>query len=192
MTQINLLKQTAPTTNLWAIIPKILARFFLVVLIALVAYYAWLIINSKKIAKDIITTQIEINDGKKEGLHMDKREEVLVRQQQLQAVNDTLTKHLYWTQLFSELARVTLKNANYSSIRVGTDGVVTLTGNVPTIADLDKYLQVFDLSAFNKNFSDIRIGGYNKVQNKDSGSKVSFDLMMKFNPAVIQYKPETK
>lgn len=192
MAQINLLKQAAPQRNLWTVLPKIFASVFLVVLIILAAYYGWKIIESKKIASNIINVQAQINEEKKTGLNMPKRDEVLVRQQQLQGVNEAVANHLYWTQLLPELARVTLKSASYSNIKVGTDGKISMTVKVPTIGDLDKYLQVFDLPAFNKNFSDIRIGGYYKVQGDDNSSTINFDVLMKYNPDVIQYKPDSE
>lgn len=192
MAQINLLKQTAPQRNLWTVIPKFFASVLLVVLIILVLYYGWLIIESKKVASNIINVQAQINEEKKIGLNMPKRDEVLVRQQQLQGINEAVGNHLYWTQLLPELARVTLKSASYSNIKVGTDGKISMTVKVPTIGDLDKYLQVFDLPAFNKNFSDVRIGGYYKVQSEDNSSTINFDVMMKYNPDVIQYKPDSE
>ena len=192
MAQINLLKQASPQQSLWTVLPKIFASIFLVVLIILAAYYGWLIIESKKIASNIINVQAQINEEKKTGLNMPKRDEVLIRQQQLQGVNEAVANHLYWTQLLPELARVTLKSASYSNIKVGTDGKISMTVKVPTIGDLDKYLQVFDLPAFNKNFSDLRIGGYYKVQGEGNSSTINFYVMMKYNPDVIQYKPDSE
>ena len=177
---------------MWATAPKIIVKVFLTVFIILAAYYVWLVIDSKNIAKRIINTQARINEEKKEGLNLPKREEVLVRQQQLQGVSGVVANHLYWTKFLPELARVTFNKAHYSNIKVGTDGVLTMAGNVPTIGDLDKYLQVFDLPAFNKYFSDIRIGGYNKIQGQDNNSTVYFDVMMKFNPELIQHKASNK
>lgn len=192
MAQINLLKQTSPQRNLWATLPKIVANIFLVVFIALVAYYAWLFVDSKRISSQIVVIQNQIIEEKKLGLNMERRDEVLVRQQQLQGVNEAVANHLYWTKLLPELARVTLKTASYSNINVNTDGMLSMTVKVPTISDLDKYLQVFDLPAFNKNFSDIRIGGYYKVQGEDSSSFINFDVMMKYNPEIIQYSSDKK
>lgn len=192
MAQINLLKQTAPEINLWSMIPRIFAKVFLVAIILLVAYYGWLVVDSKRVAQSILDTQTLINKEKQEGLNLPKRQEVLVRQQQLQAVNEAVANHLYWTQLLPELAKVTFNQVHYSSIKADTEGLVTMNGSVPTIRDLDKYLQVFDLSDYNKNFSDVRIGSYSKTQGADNNTTVDFDVLMKFNPEVIQYKASNK
>lgn len=192
MAQINLLKQAVPGINWWSMAPRIFAKILLVAFVLLVAYYGWLVLESKKISQNILDTQIKINQEKKEGLDMPKRQEVLVRQQQLEAVNQAVENHLYWTQLLPELAKVTFNQVKYSSIKVGTDGLISIVANAPTISDLDKYLQVFDLPDYNKNFSDVRIGGYTKTQGKENNSSVDFDVLMKFNPEVIQYKGSGK
>ncbi len=192
MAQINLLKQAVPEVNLWTSLPKIFAKVFLGVFILLVVYYGWLVMDSKQVAKKIIAVQVQIVDAKKEGLNMPHREEVLVRQQQLLAASQVVANHLYCTGLLPELAKVTYNKARYKSIRVGTDGLLTMTGTVPTLEDLDKYLQVFDLPAFNQHFSNIRIGGYTKIQSKDNNSNVDFDLLMNYDPGLIQYKPSDK
>jgi cell division protein FtsB len=190
--QINLLKQAVPEVNMWSMVPRIFAKVFLVALVLLVAYYGWLVVDSKRVTQSILDTQALITKEKQEGLNLPKRQEVLVRQQQLQAVNEAIGNHLYWTQLLPELARVTFNQVHYSSIKVDTDGLVTMNGSVPTIGDLDKYLQVFDLSDYNKNFSDVRVGGYTKMQGADNNTTVDFDVLMKFNPEVIQYKGNNK
>ncbi len=192
MAQINLLKQSVPEKNLWTILPNIFAKVLLVLLVLLAAYYGWKVLESKNIAKSIRALELKISEEKREGLTLPKRDEVLVRQQQLQALNQVVENHLYWTQIFPELARVTFNKAHYSSIKIGADGILNMTGTVPTINDLDKFLQVFDLPAFNKHFSDIRIGGYNKIQGQDNNSTVDFDVMMKFNPELIKYKGSDK
>ncbi len=188
MAQINLLKQAAPERNLWTILPKVFAKILLAVLVVLLAYYGWLILESNKVAKNIVSVENQIVEQKKTGLNMPKRDEVLIRQQQMQGITDVVNSHVYWSKLLPALAKVTLKKASYSNIKVGTDGVLTMGVNVPTVADLDKYLQVFDLPAFNENFSDVRVGGYYKEQGKDNSSSIKFDVIMKYNPAIIQYK----
>ncbi len=193
MAQINLLKQTESSQHSWDIIPKIFARLFLLVLILLVIYYGWTVFSYGQVEKETVATQKKINDDKIAALSIPKRDEVLTRQLQLKTQEGLVSSHIYFSQLFPELARVTLKTASYSSLQAVADGSMTLNATVPSVDDLDKYLQVFDLPKFNENFSDIKIGGFHKASNLPGGSTaLNFSVRMRFNPAVVQYQAPAK
>lgn len=187
MPQINLLKQTRNADSFLAESPKIIVRIFLVILLALAGYYVWLFVDLNKTNNTLAETQSKINADKQKALNIKKRDEILTRQLQLKALAGIINQHTYLSQLMPEVATVTLKKANYHNLSADSSGVLSLDVTVPSIDDMDKYMQVFDLPIFNENFSDIRIGGFNTVQGKDSSS-VHFQVSMKFNPAIIQYK----
>lgn len=186
MAQINLLKQTSTPYNFKGSGPKILVRVIFVVLVALVIYYIWLFISSKSIDDKIQQTQSQIKSEQQKALGLEGRDELLVRQQQIQSLQGLIAAHPYWSQLFPELARVTLKTASYSSLKVGLGDDLTLSVTVPSLEDLDKYMQIFDLSQFNQNFSDIRISGFTKVQSASSNA-IQFQVNMTYGPSLIQY-----
>ena len=188
MAQINLLKQSTQTHSFIDNTPKILARIFLVVLSLLIIYYLWLFFSSKSIDSQTAKATAKINADTQSALNMKNRDEVLTRQQQVKSLAGLISSHVYWSQLFPELARVTLKTASYSSLKVGLNNDLGLTVTVPSLADLDKYMQIFNLASFNQNFSEIRIGGFNKIQGVNSNS-VQFQVLMKYSPGLIQYKP---
>jgi hypothetical protein len=184
--QINLLKQSAPSNNLWEIIPKILTRVFAVVLIGLILYYAWLFFRSKSLDNQIAATKVQINTDRQSALNSPQRDELLVRQTQLKDLSGLISSHVYFSQLLPVLAQDTLKTASYSSLKADASGNLTLAVTVPTLEDLDKYLQVFDLPEVNKNFSNVRIGGYTKV-NIAGSTAISFQVNMQYNPSIIGY-----
>ncbi|MBI5530615.1 MAG: hypothetical protein HY918_03900 [Candidatus Doudnabacteria bacterium] len=189
MPQINLLKQNINRSNNWASnIPNIIAKILWAVFVLVVLYYGWIYFSSVKVSKEIVSTQEKINTEKQAILSMDKRNEVLTRQLQLKDLDGAIAKHIYWSQLFPELARVTLKTANYSSLTAGTDGDLVLRASVPTIGDLDKFTQIFDSSSFNQNFSNVRIGGFSKAQDASGSSAVTFDVRIQYDPSIVQYK----
>lgn len=193
MAQINLLKQTDSSQHSWEIIPKIFARLFLLILVLLVVYYAWIVISYGKTENNIAKTQAKINSDRAAAMSLANRNEVLTRQLQLKTQADLISKHIYFSQLFPELARVTLKTASYSSLQAVSDGTMTLNASVPSVDDLDKYLQVFDLPAFNQNFSDIKIGGFHKTPSTSGGPTIlNFSVKMQYNPALIQYKDSSQ
>lgn len=188
MAQINLLKQnTAASGNFKNNIPNILIRLFLAVLPLLFVYYGWLFIDSKSTDNKIAAAQTKINNDRATALAAKNRSELLTRQLQLKSLGGLIGSHIYWSQLFQPLAASTLKLSSYSTLRVGSGDDLTLSATVPSLSDLDKYMQIFDLPQFNQNFSDVRIGGFSKAQDKNSTS-IKFEVRMKYDPKIIEYK----
>ncbi len=188
MAQINLLKQNTTGGDIGKNVPKILVWVLLIVLVLLLGFYGWLFFSSKSIDSKIAAAQIQINNDNQAALAPKGRDELLTRQQQLQSLSALIASHVYWSQLFKPLAAATLKNASYSSLTVGTGKDLTLNVTVPTLEDMDKYMQIFNLPEFNQNFSNVRIGGFSKVQGKNSTS-IGFQVKMQYDPKIIQYQP---
>ena len=191
MAQINLLKQSGSTHHFGSAIPKIVVRILVVVLLVLLGYYIWLFVTIKSTEDKIFQAQAKLNTDKQAALTIQNRDELFTRQLQLKSLADIISKHVYWSQLLPELARVTLKTSSYSTMRASADGSVDLSVTVPNLSELDKYMQVFDVAEFNENFNDIRIGGFSKVVS-EKGTTIQFAVKMKYKPELIQYKPPTK
>lgn len=191
MAQINLLKQTSSDTNFLDAGPKILARALAIILALLVVYYIWLFIDLNRTENKTLETRAKINADKQLALDMPNRDEFLTRQLQLKGLEGLIGGHPYWSQLLPELSRVTLKNASYKSLTAGSGGEVALSVSVPTLADMSKYMEIFDLPEFNQNFSNIRIGSFSKVQDKTSTS-IQFQVKMEYSPELIQYHKQTQ
>ncbi len=185
MAQINLLKQSA--SGEWQKkLPKILAGIFWVVLASLVGYYIWQFFNFRNLENQVQDVRKKINLDLKSGSDIQNQKEIFTRQAQLKSLADLVSKHVYWSQLMPEVARVTLKTAGYKSLTMGSSGELTINVIVPSLADLDKYMQVFDLPDYNQNFSNIRIGSFSKIQGVTSNS-IQFQAKMDFNQEVIEY-----
>lgn len=186
MAQINLLKQPTQASDLWEKLPKFLVRGLAVILVFLVGYYGWLYFQSKKIDGEIIDLQSKINTDAQAAFNAPRRAELLTRQLQLKDLNSLIAAHVYFSKLMPKLAKATLSDASYSSLKVGQDGLLVLSVHVSSLENLDRYLQVFDLPDVNKYFSDVRISSYHKVQGKDS-TGISFQITMKYNGGIISY-----
>jgi hypothetical protein len=103
-----------------------------------------------------------------------------------------LANHLYWSKFFDKaLPAITLKSATYTSIGVQSDGTITLQVSVPTYSDLDKFLQVFDIADFNKDFSDIQIQAISKSQD-GNGLMTNFKIVAKYDTKSISYRELNK
>ncbi len=191
MPQINLLssnvrRQPASLVSITPLLVKVLTGL----LIVLVLYYGFTWFRSKSADKQIEQLQQSINQKRSDISQNDQRNEVLTRQGQLLDLQKILNKHLYWSLfLNSELPRVTLQAASYSSISAQSDGTVTLVVSVPTYGDLDKYLQVFNLERFNKDFNqftDVQIKSITRSQQGNS-LLTSFRIEFKYNTDSITY-----
>ncbi len=188
MAQINLLKQNT-TGAVTQKIPSLIAKLLGVVFIAAIGYYAWLFFEMRSVERQSKDIEQQISKEKGSIVEVKQRDELLTRQLQLKELGSLMQAHTYWSSLLPELAKVTLKTASYTSIHAANDGELSLVVNVPGVAELDKFLQVFDRSEFNENFSDVSIGSISKTQ--DQGSLyTTFEVRMKFNPALLRYSEQ--
>lgn len=187
MAQINLLSSntSASKSNTGEVILKLSVKILAVVLGAVVLYYGWLLLSSHRTnlstesnKKRIIEAQTEIS-GRKE------RQELIVRQGQLSALNGLLQNHVYWSNLFPKLAEATLNTVSYLSFSADDQGKGTMTVSVPSYAELDKFLQVFDLQQFNENFSNIRISSISRSQ-KGSTLETRAEIQFNYNNSLIK------
>jgi hypothetical protein len=189
LAEINLLKQNS-RGNFYLNAPKFLIWFFLAVLIIIFAYYGWLFFESKSIDNKMAAAEAKISNDNTTVKNTTGSGELFTRQQQIQNLSKLIAAHPYWSQLFKPLADATLKNASYSSLAVGAGNDLNLDVMVPTLEDLDKYTQIFNLPQFYNNFSDVRISGFSKVQDKNS-TGIKFEVKMQYNPKIIQYQSAT-
>jgi len=186
--EINLLKQKSSTNSFAAVFPSVLAKILIVVALGVIGYYGWLFVEEKKITSNTVQLQNDIANAKKDALGRTDRYELLTRQGQLIELGKLAGDYGYFTKLFKPLADNTLKFARYTGIKATSDGDITLSVVVPNLESLDKYFQFFNTSYFAENFSDVKIGGYYKVKEKNS-EYYTFDIKMKYNTGLIKQKP---
>jgi hypothetical protein len=186
LAQINLLKQNSGSSNFQSGFPKLLNKILIALLVLTIVYYGYLIWKSSQTLKAGAAVQYQINRDRTAALNLGQRNAVLTRQSQLKAYAGTIASHVYWSQLMPVLASSTLSSAIYSSLRASPDGSLDLTVTVPSLQDLDKYLQVFDQPQYNQYFSNIRISAFHKVQSA-SGNGLQFEVKFNFNQNIIKY-----
>lgn len=187
MAQINLLKQQSESESLIQKAPTILVRILAVLALAVIAYYAWMYIREKRIVKEIQEVETNVSQLYAEAMSIPGRQELFTRQGQLKEYMTISSAHKYFSQIFLPLAQVTLKTAKYSNFQASEDGTINLSTTVPDIKDVDKFIQIFNIPQFYENFSDVRIGSLNRLQD-ETGVSYRFDLTMKYNPQIISAK----
>jgi hypothetical protein len=139
-----------------------LARVMGAILVLAILAYAYLYIHQRSLQNQINQTREKTATAQDEATTNTAREELLTRQGQLVSLNPLLKNHVYWSGLLPELARVSLRQSSYVSIEAAANGNLILSVKMPTYADLDKFLQVFDLPEYNRQFSNVRVLSINK------------------------------
>jgi|SRR3989344_2132409 len=187
MAQINLLKQNQGSGLGGLEITGILSKLAAFLLLFLAVFYAWKFFQSKSAEKQISSLESQILKQKQELSEIKGRDEVFTRQAQLKGFDSLISGHAYWSQLLPELAKVTLKKASYLSFRAENQGSINLAVQLPTMTELDKFLQIFDSAKINKYFTDLRMSGISKVVEKDQ-DYLRVDIRLKYNLELLKYK----
>lgn len=191
MAQINLLKQSNNNEALSGIFSSVVVKVLIVVLVVLIGYYGWVAWQIRNTNNDIAQATKSIQDANQAIAGIQGKDELVTRQGQLKELGTIIANHPYWSAFLAELARVTLKTASYLSIQTLDDGHVSLIVSVPAMADLDKFLQVFNDPDFNQNFSDIKIDSVGTVQKADK-IYYQFGVKMQYDTGLLQYSAQSK
>ncbi len=189
MAQINLLKQKTSIDSVWQMTTSVLVKLLAVAFLAMLGFYGWQFYKINKIAAQEISDQQEISTAQQSAGAITNREELYTRQAQLSEQSGLIQKHLYWSQLFPALAKVTFKKASYTAIQLTKEGQLTLKVTVPDLYSIDKFFDVYNQPEFNENFYNLRIGSFQKSEG-DEKEGYSFDARFDFNTGLLRY--ETK
>jgi hypothetical protein len=187
MPQINLLKQNTTDYSWVKMAVSIFVKLLFLAVLALVGYYGWLYYDSGKRDSKITELNNEVQKAKASIENSTEKGEIFVRQAQIKEQESLISNHVYWSNLFPVLASSTLQRAEYTSMRVTNEGEVALAVTLPDMEHLEKYLQVFDLPAYNAYFSNVRLMSFNRSQSADSSIKLKVDIKMQFDPSVLRY-----
>lgn len=188
MSEINLLEQESSVSKIKSKGKQWLSRLVGLVLVLSLLLYGYLFYDGWRLDQKISESQAKINEYQAELQNNDKREELLTRQAQLKSANQVLDKHMYWSVLLPELARVTLASAQYTNIDADVDGELGLTVTLPSYNDAEKYLQVFDLPEYNANFSNVKIVSLLKTQ-QDNLLKTTMRIQLTLSPDFLKDRP---
>ena len=186
MAQINLLKQTTVSQDLWQVLPSWAVKILAVAAIGVLGYYGYLFITIRSTEKTINQLRQDIVNTKNQALQEPMRDELITRQAQIKQLGALIGGHNYLSEIFAVLAESTLKTASFSDMKITPEGKLALSVTVPDLVELDKFLQVFDQPKFYANFSDVKMGGFRKAQS-ENGLSYKFDVSMRFNPAIISH-----
>lgn len=181
MPEINLLNNNSQQASFGSTLASTMSKALVVVLILLLAYWGYVLLATRSAKNGIASATFAIEQDQQEIIKNGGRSEVLTRQAQLKQASTLITNHVYWSRFFSDVAKATLKTAAYGGFSVDPDGVITASVIVPDYQALDQFLQVFDLPAYNGNFSNVRIISVSKSEEENVES---LDARIKFNYSI--------
>lgn len=187
MADINLLssdfQDTSKINN--GLLSRIIAILALVLLVIAVGIYVVLWLVNRSSTKTLVNTKQQTQTLQTEALGNKDRNELVTRQEQLEQLSTLIDKHVYWSYLFPEIARVSLKSAKYTQIKAVSDGNMELDVMLPNYTEVEKFMQIFDLPEYNQQFSNVQIIGIDKIQNGTT-IEITLRLRLKFNPNYIK------
>lgn len=186
MPQINLLStETKAKSVSTGTIFTLLARLFALAFFAVLGYYGFLFFKSRNTASEIVSKQANITKLQNEVLNNPQRGELLARQGQLQEFNKLVDTHPYWSQFFPELARVTLRSAYYTAFSADGKGAVKITAIVPTYAEFDQFLSVFDKDGYYDRLYNVRVSSVSKFLVGQTNA-IKFEVELTYDPELIK------
>lgn len=185
MPQINLLdseQKTSFRAKNYVWLSKIMGGVLVLVILA----YGFLYFQENSRQNKINEVREKTAAAQKQLADSADRKEVITRQGQLNALNPLLENHVYWSGLLPELARISLRQSRYVNIDSAGNGSMVLNVEMPSYADLDKFLQVFDLPEYNREFSNVRVLSINKEISESGLIAYAMRVQLSFRPDFIK------
>lgn len=187
MPEINLLANNNARGGVGDTLALLLVRALAVVLILLMLFFIYIFFSNRSVDSKIESTSAQIQKDQNEIAENSDRQRLLTRQAQLKEAKVIITNHVFWSRFFGDLAKSTLQNARFGSFASEADGTVTASVIVPDYATLDKFLQVFDLPAYNGNFSDVKIVSIAKAANSET-NELDARIRFRYNTESLKNK----
>lgn len=106
--------------------------------------------------------------------------------QEIKLVQDTLSKHIYWTNFFELLEKYTVSDVYYSGLAVGTNGGLTLSASTKSYDSVAKQLKVLSTEKAQEFASDASITG----AKRDEDGTVTFQVILSLNESLFYYRSE--
>ena len=192
MADINLLQNSGNNKKpLTSVSASLAVKIAGLILILVLAYYAYLWFAHSRANKDLSAWTLKTSQAQSQAINEPGRQELITRQGQIKELDSLITHHVSWSYLLPELARVTLGSTTYANVSAKSDGTLQVTVNAPSYAELDKYLQVFNLPQFNQQFSDVKVLSITKAQ-EGSNLQTQMKLELLFNPQFIKRNTNDK
>jgi Tfp pilus assembly protein PilN len=147
--------------------------------------YGYVVYEMQRIiAKDMERRQM-ISEVDKKILAFSKlNKDISVLGQEIQLVQDTLNKHIYWTNFFALLEKYTVSDVYYSGLAMGTNGGLTLSATTKSYDSVAKQLKIFESADAAEFVTDASITS----ARQDKDGSVSFQVILNLNQSLFYYR----
>jgi len=162
---------------------KLYSKLILGAVIALLACglgFIGLIFYGQAVKKQeaAITDQLSQSEVRYEQLQIQEKE--LSRLNiKIASVRDLLNRHVYWTDFFEELERITIPEVYYKSINASTDGVIILSAEAESYLALARqYLAYQQAGDFVKSVT------VSAIEGNEDGDQIGFSVSLMVSPEI--------
>lgn len=202
---LDFLKQLSPSRRISGLLRAALFSFIVIGIIygAMVSYQSYFIIQTKNNQVEI--TRLE-NEIRTYGTLQNK---INSTNDQLEAVNQLLDQHIYWSNVFTMLEKYTLPNVYYTSFSGNTGGAISLQAATTDYASISRQVHIFSeqtnevqsvsvTTATRTNYKSSEEEDTKKSENgaiekvvtdsEESAGVISFSLNVQLDPSIFSYQ----
>ncbi|MFA5126910.1 MAG: hypothetical protein WC465_02845 [Patescibacteria group bacterium] len=177
---------TAARVRSWLQISGLLFLSILASVIVLALFYGALYLQEKDIARKQKVEQEKITEIEKNILNFTElNKNISDLGAKIKLVQETLNKHIYWTNFFALLEKYTLPDVFYSGLAAGNNGALTLSATASSYDSVAKQLKILEDSSAQEFVTSVRI---NSAKQGENGN-VSFTINLVLNPKLFYYSP---
>ncbi len=102
---------------------------------------------------------------------------------EIKLVQETLNKHIYWTNFFSLLEKYTLPDVSYQGLSAGNNGALSLSATASSYDSVAKQLKILEDSSAREFVSSVKINSARQEDNRG----VTFGINLVLNPKLFYY-----
>jgi len=106
---------------------------------------------------------------------------------QIGLINDTLNKHIYWTNFFELLEKYTAQEVHFNGISAGINGGLTLEATAPSYASVARQLKALQQEEAKEFATEVSI-----LSASEGQGGVQFAIVMTLNPDLFYYITPTQ
>ncbi len=145
--------------------------------------YLGLVAYDITIKKQADTITANVAEGEKVLIEFEQtKQEAEFLSQKLDVVNALLKVHIYWTQAFNILERLTINDVYYSNISATADGLITLSANTTSYTNVARQYKVLQEAP------EVASVGVTGATGSNIGESITFSITLELMPDLFYSK----
>ena len=174
---------TAAKVRSWRQINGLLLLAAISSILVIVALYGSLFVQQQTIIEKQKKQQQALAEIEKKILDFqDLNKNIQTLGQEINMIQDILSKHIYWTQFFALLEKYTLPEVRYNGLSAGNSGALTLAASADSYETLARQLKLLEQDAAKEFVADVEISSASQ-----SLTGVNFNIILTLNNNLFYY-----